>query len=243
MKAFTEFEDAFGSALRDFTEGRGGEEIIERDDGMITLSAAAEHYFEEPAGHDREVLDHVHGRVLDVGAGAGRIALYLQQRGHDVVAIDVSPLAVEVMRMRGIADGRRMPLRDVNRKELGTFDSVVMMGNNFGLFGERSRARRLLRRLDRMTSKGAVIVAQSRDPYQTTDDFHFAYQEQNRQRGRMAGQLRIRVRYKIMKTPWLDYLLVSPTEMADIVAGTGWRIREVVGTDSPDFTAIIEKHP
>ena len=43
----------------------------------------------------------VRGRVLDLGCGAGRVGLHLQSRGHEVVGIDVSPLAVEIARRRG----------------------------------------------------------------------------------------------------------------------------------------------
>ena len=56
----------------------------------------------------------VRGRVLDLGCGAGRVGLHLQSRGHDVVGIDVSPLAVEIAGQRGLADVR-----------LGTLDGAV----------------------------------------------------------------------------------------------------------------------
>ena len=38
---------------------------------------------------------------------------------------------------------------------------------------------------------------------------HLAYQAWNRQLGRMPGQIRIRVRCVLHKTPWFDYLMVS----------------------------------
>jgi hypothetical protein len=58
-------------------------------------------YFLEPdawsdAWPDNDVtaLDLVGGRVLNVGAGAGRFLLALQSRGHEPMALDVSPGAV-----------------------------------------------------------------------------------------------------------------------------------------------------
>ena len=47
---------------------------------------------------------------------------------------------------------------------LGEFDTVVMFGNNFGLFGNPRRARWLLQRLRNLTSPAARIVAESRNP-------------------------------------------------------------------------------
>src|SRR4051812_16470613 len=47
-------------------------------------------------------LNNCLGKVLDIGAGAGSHALLLQQSGFDVTAIDISPLAVKVMKERGV---------------------------------------------------------------------------------------------------------------------------------------------
>ena len=162
--------------------------------------------------------------MLDVGVGAGRVALELQARGREVVAIDVSPGAVEVARKRGVSDVRLLALEDVDAS-LGHFDTVVMYGNNFGLFASRAKARRLLRRLRPIADR---IVACSNDPYATEDPAHLAYQERNRARGRMSGQLRVRIRYRTLIDPWFEYLIVSPDEMAEIVDGTGWQISRLV---------------
>ena len=52
---------------------------------------------------EEAALDLCRGRTLDVGAGAGCHSLILQERGLDVVAIDVAPEAVEVMRNQDLA--------------------------------------------------------------------------------------------------------------------------------------------
>jgi hypothetical protein len=124
----------------------------------------------------------------------------------------------------------------------GVYDSVVMWGNNFGLFGTAKRARWMLRRLKSLTTPGARIVAQTVDIYQTEEPVHLAYHRFNRKRGRMAGELRIRVRYKKFATPWFDYMMVSPGEMQQILDGTGWFLERVVAwPDSPVYFAVIEK--
>jgi SAM-dependent methyltransferase len=212
-------------------------EIIERDDGFIT--SAGLNYFAPvrrwPAV-ERRALRYVRGRVLDVGVGAGRVALELQARGREVVAIDVSPGAVEVARNRGVSDVRLLAFEEVDAS-LGHFDTVVMYGNNFGLFGSRAKARRLLRRLRPFV---ACIVATSNDPYATEDLAHLAYHERNRGRGRMSGQLRLRVRYRDLVGPWFEYLIVSPDEMADIVESTGWQLRRLVRDEGSYFVAVLD---
>ena len=178
--------------------------------------------------------------MLDVGCGAGRVALYLQEEGHEVVGIDNSPLAVEVCRQRGVADARLMSITETG-KELGRFDAVIMFGNNFGLFGTPERARWLLRRWKAMTTPQAQIIAETRDPAQTSNADHLAYHERNRQRGRLPGQVRIRVRFRRAVGNWFDYLFVSPKEMEEIVAGTGWRLARTIDSPGPGYVAILEK--
>lgn len=226
--------DAFGQMLLDGI----GPEIIERDDGY--LDAIRMNYFapvpQWPAV-ERRALRSVRGRVLDAGVGAGRTALELQRRGRSVVGIDVSSGAVEVARARGVRDVRLLAFEDVD-DSAGRFDTIVMFGNNFGLFGSPSRAKRLLRRLRPMADR---IVAGSNDPYATKDPAHLAYQERNRERGRMPGQLRLRVRYRDLIGPWFDYLIVSPDEMATILEGTQWRIRRLLQeSGSGYYVAVLE---
>ena len=233
MPRYVPSVDAFGQMLLDGTDA----EIVERDDGFIAASML--NYFAPVrrwATVERRALRFVRGRVLDVGVGAGRVALELQARGREVVAIDVSSGAVEVARNRGVQDVRLLALEDVDAS-LERFDTLVMYGNNFGLFGSRAKARRLLRQLRPFVGR---IVATSNDPYGTDDPAHLAYQERNRARGRMSGQLRLRVRYRDLVGPWFEYLIVSPDEMAEIVEGTGWQIRHLVRDDGSYYVAVLE---
>lgn len=245
-KGLPKSQDAYGRAMFDHFEGRGEDPIIERDDGMITADIGVSYWFAplaEWAPWEIQGLEAAHGRVLDVGAGAGRAALALQERGQDVVAIDNSPLAVQLCKRRGVKDARVMPFTAVSRK-LGEFDSLVAFGNNFGLFGGFERAQWLLRRLKGMTSNGARIVASTLDPYVTALPEHRSYHRLNRSRGRMGGQLRLRVRYLTMATPWFDYLIASPDEINKIAKGTGWHVAGMISIDLPDirpYVVVLER--
>jgi SAM-dependent methyltransferase len=231
--------DAYGQLILAYLEGRArAREIVERDDGFIEATDGPAGYFAPVrrwAPAERQGLRFVRGRVLDAGCGAGRVALELQARGREVVAIDISPAAVDVARRRGVLDARVLAFENVGA-ELGRFDTVVMYGNNFGLFGGEAKARRLLRRLRPIAGR---IVASSRNPYETDDAAHLAYQERNRRRGRMSGQLRLRVRYRDYATPWFDYLIASPEEMEALVDGTDWRVGRVVPGE-PLYVAVLD---
>jgi len=240
--------DAFGHEVWDYFTKRQGWEVIERDDGYIDpypSNVAPRLYFapfKDWPEVERKGIRFAKGRVLDVGCGAGRVAIYLQRyKGLDVLGIDNSPLAIRVSRARGLRKTRLIAFEDIDFGP-GSFDSIVMFGNNFGLFGSRSRAKRLLRKLFTMTSPGAVLICDSADPYKTSNPDHLRYHKRNRARGRMPGQVRIRVRYLSYAGRWFDYLLVSPDEMKEIVLGTGWRIdRFIRSRKGPLYIGILRR--
>ncbi len=236
--------DAFGHMLMDYLETGHSVEIIERSDGNMDGGTGYLNYFAEfeqwPA-HQQKAMGLLRsGRTLDMGCGAGRVELYLQGQGVEVVGIDNSPLAIEVCKRRGVKDARLLSITQVSAA-LGTFANIVMMGNNWGLMGNHERARWLLRRFYKITTPEARILAESLDVYQTEDPRHLAYQAWNRAHGRMSGQIRLRVRYHLHCNQWFDYLMVSQEEMREIAAGTGWRVTEILPAEGAAYMGILEK--
>ena len=234
-------EDAFGQLLLDQLAGRGGQAILERDDGRAQPALPAAVFFgafDKWPPEEQQVFEGVQGRVLDVGCGAGRHSLEAQRRGCEVVAIDISPGAVEVARRRGVIDVRLLPLADVDHT-LGVFDTLLMMCGNFGLFGTEAEARRLLRTLHDISSPDGRIVFDSVDP---SDDAHdLSYQARNRFLGRRPGQVTIRLRYRDCANPWFDLLNLSPSELEELIEGTGWGLAELVPSAPPEYFGVLEK--
>jgi SAM-dependent methyltransferase len=235
------YQDAYGHEIYDHYKGINNFEIVERDDGYIEVGYSPRLYFSEYGDWhiiEKKAIRYVKGRVLDIGCGAGRHILYLQQKGHQVTGIDSSPLAVKVCRKRGVKDVRLMPITRIN-PSLGVFGTIMMFGNNFGLFGNPQRAKWLLKIFKKITSPNGRIIAQSTDPYKTKLKEHLEYHRFNVWRGRLAGQLRIRIRYKKYITPWFDYLLVSKSQMKNILKGSGWQVEKFIDSNGPYYVAII----
>ncbi len=237
-------EDAYGQEIWAYYEGRGVSEIVERDDGYFDASVFGPMmYFSDYADWspiERRAMDFSKGRVLDIGCGAGRHSLYLQKKGFDVVGIDNSPLAIKVCRLRGLKKAEVMSIDDVDFPS-EYFDTIIMMGNNFGLFASFEKARILLKKFYEMTSKDALIVADTRDPYKTDNPEHLEYHRLNKEKGRMGGQVRIRIRFGKYVGRWFDYLMVSKEEMEQILEGTGWKVNEFIDSNGSEYIAIIGK--
>jgi 2-polyprenyl-3-methyl-5-hydroxy-6-metoxy-1,4-benzoquinol methylase len=244
MKKLRPEEDAFGQEMWAFYKGEEAFEIVERDDGYFNATPGnPRNYFSEYDDWnplDRKAMELVKGKVLDIGCGAGRHSLYLQNKGFDVLGIDSSPRAIKVCKLRGLKKTRVMPIEELNFRP-NSFDTVIMMGSNFGLFGGFKKAKRMLKKLHKMTSKNGLIIASTRDTYKTSIPDHLEYHKLNRQRGRMAGQLRLRIRFRKYVGRWFDYLIVSKKEMEEILIGTRWKIREFIDSDDSAYIAAIEK--
>ena len=237
-------DDAYGQEILAHLLRRESFEVVERDDGLVGLSSGARAYFsdyEDWIPIERRAIKLARGRVLDVGCGAGRVCLYLQKRGLKVTGIDISPKAIEVCKKRGVKKALVLPIEKISSFKPDSFDTIVMFGNNFGLFGSYEKAKALLKQMYNMTSRDAIILAESNDPYKTGDPVHLAYHALNRDRGRMGGQLRIRIRFRQYVGEWFDYLLASRKETKDILLGTGWRVKRFIGSGGSLYVAVMKK--
>jgi len=117
------------------------------------------------------------------------------------------------------------------------------MGENLGLLESADGAHRFLADLAAMAGPGAHIVAHGADPHQTDDPAHVRYQQRNRELGRMPGQMTIRVRHRDLASPWFDYLLCSPGELAALLRSTSWELTEIGDVDQVNYLAILTRRP
>ena len=67
------------------------------------------------------------------------------------------------------------------------------------------------------------------------------YVSRNLALGRLSGQQRIRIRYRKFATPFYDYGRISPSELQNLVAGTGWVMNDVLDRGEGNYVAVLEK--
>ncbi|MGW8330255.1 class I SAM-dependent methyltransferase [Streptomyces sp. NPDC055897] len=214
-------------------------EVVERSDGFIGVGDACE-YFAPPEQwpeRERKLLTACRGRVLDVGCGAGRHLAHLQGQGHTVLGIDSSPGAVRICQEQGIAaktgTSQNLPCGD------SAFDTILALGANLGLLGGRDASLATLREWARVAAPGAQILATGRDPYASQGEIHRAYHQANRTAGRMAGQLRIRIRSQALASPYFDYLYASLTELTELLEPSPWTLRHTIEDPHGGYGVVL----
>lgn len=236
-------KDVFGKAIMDAFEGKKVTISVHRDDGHLDQENGSFYLtnFDQFPTIEKEAMNLAQGLILDVGCGAGRHALCLQTKGFNVVALDVSRLAIRVAHMQGINN----PILAVApwlpfRKE--TFDTLLLMFNNFGICGGYQETIRYLRELNRILKLGGRVLASSLDPTLTDDESHLRYHELNRKRGLPVGLVTIRIEYNGEVGEWFKLLLASPEEMKMLSTKAGLQLTKTIGpADGPFYIGVIEK--
>lgn len=222
-----ELGDAFGSAMLDRLAGVTNPIVIERNDGFVTVDNAD--YLDGWDELDQWALDRATGRVLDVGAGMGRASLALQCRGQHVLALDTSPGAARVCRERGVRDVFHGSVElAAAAGPAGGFDTALLLGSGLSLLGSPESAGSFLAALGTLLAADGRIVGTCLDPHRIDNRLHLEFRERNRRHGKMAGQITSRVRYQRTASEWFDWLVMSPDELAEVIAPSGWRVAETM---------------
>jgi len=236
-------KDVFGKAITDVFQGKKVTINVRRDDGRLDQENGSFYFadFDQFPTIEKDSMNFVQGLILDVGCGAGRHALYLQTKGFNVVALDISPLAIRVARKRGVSNpilaaAPWLPFRSE------TFDTLLLMFNNFGICGGYQESTRYLTELNRILKQGGRILASSLHPTLTDDESHLKYHELNRKRGLPLGLVTIRLEYGGEVGSWFKLLLASPEEMKMLSAKAGLKLIKTIGpADGPFYIGVIKK--
>jgi SAM-dependent methyltransferase len=126
--------DILGTALLDYYHGNYTEDIITEtnisEEDELPLPYFFRKFSEMPP-IEQKAIQLAYGNILDVGCGVGSHALYLQEKGKQVTAIDTSEGAVKVCNLRGVLDARHIDLLQLKDE---TFNTILLLMNGTGIF-------------------------------------------------------------------------------------------------------------
>ncbi|NDV46609.1 class I SAM-dependent methyltransferase [Paludibacter sp. 221] len=155
--------DTYGEGLLAYWEGKKNAVFTVESDIAETEKWPVSTFFRSYRNMpeiEQKALSHVQGTVLDIGAGAGSHALWLQQQGSDVTAIDISTGAVEVMQQRGIKKVLRQDFFTFRGEK---FDTLLMLMNGIGITGQIKNLPHFFEQAKQLLNPEGKIILDSSD--------------------------------------------------------------------------------
>jgi len=200
------YGDPIGKAITDFSRSKRPDDIIVCseicEDDIIPIEVLFRNEDEMP---ELEVLalQNSTGKILDVGAGAGTHANYLQNMGKDVTAIDISEGAVAFMQTQGLKS-KKVDFFDLKDEK---FDTILMLMNGIGIAGTLSNLEKTLEHAKSLLNPGGKILCDSSDiKYLYEDEDGSLWVNLNQE---YYGNFRFQMKYKKETGPWFDWLYVD----------------------------------
>ena len=153
----------FEKAFYDYFDGKKSAEIIvhcnKGEDEVIPVSCFFRTYDEMP-DLEKKALNMCSGKILDIGAGAGSHALYLQEKGYNITGIDIMPGFVDIMKKRGL---KKPVLSDIRDYQGDKFDTLLMLMNGIGFTCNFEGMATFLQSVKKLLKPGGQIILDSSD--------------------------------------------------------------------------------
>ena len=232
-------DDILGQALIDFQNKSSlgtllvSGEILE--DEEMDISYYFRDFSKMPA-IEQHALSLCKGRVLDVGAGAGSHALVLQENKLELLAIDISPGAVQVMQKRGVKKCKQIEALELKNEK---FDTVLLLMNGIGISGKKENLAPLLEHLLSLLNPDGQILFDS-------TDLRYLYEEEDGSfwidlNGPYYGEMNFTYSYNGQKGKSFDWLYIDKASLEEIAEQMNIVLEFVFDADPYHYLVKITK--
>ncbi|TWR31402.1 class I SAM-dependent methyltransferase [Mucilaginibacter pallidiroseus] len=210
-------QDIFGQALADQFNGIKSNKLWINNKYGKKEEMPLNVYFR--SAHDMPDLESLalnlcKGRVLDIGAGAGSHALLLQQQGFDISAMDISHLAVDIMKRRGVKHAFE---GDIFNYSDDKYDTLILMMNGIGLCGTLGQFKVFLNHARFLLNAGGQLIFDS-------SDIAYLYNGKPPVGAGYYGELDYQYVYKGKKSDWFKWLYIDLNTLTKIALEENWTV-------------------
>lgn len=215
--------DPLGQALIDVQQGQDAPNILVRNRYGSDEDMDPHYLFRAYADMpelEKKALARCKAQILDIGAGAGSHSLYLQEKGLDVQALELSPGACLVMKQRGV---KKLIKQNFWEHE-GEYDSILMLMNGIGLVGDLKGLRIFFKKLKSLLKPDGELIFDSCDVAYVYDDIPLPT-------NRYYGEIEFQMQYKQEIGDWFKWLYIDPVLMKWEAEKAGFKF-EMIGEDS-----------
>jgi len=156
-------KDLFGKAILDFQTNNSPEDLVTETNISEADEMSVDYLFrsfKEMPKLEKKALQLCKGKVLDVGCGAGSHSLYLQGKGFEVTAIDISENAIKACQLRGLKNAQVQNILDLENE---SFDTILLLMNGTGIFRTLAETSKYLQKLKSLLNPNGQILIDSSD--------------------------------------------------------------------------------
>ncbi|KMQ63127.1 methyltransferase [Chryseobacterium angstadtii] len=232
-------KDLMGRAVWDYFHHENPEDL-QTETSISELDELPVDYlfrdFDEMNDLEQKALEQARGRVLDIGAGAGSHALYLQnERGLEVLALDISPKSIEVCRLRGLKEAVCENMLNFSGE---TFDTVLLLMNGTGIFESLEKIDTYLQKLHSLVNDNGQILIDS------TDILYMFDRDEDGgvyiPAGGYYGELDYIVHYKGESEDPIKWLYLDYKTLKNAAENNGFKVEKVM-QDEDSYLAKLTK--
>lgn len=230
--------DVFGKALQDYQKDQYTEDIktyssLDEED-VIPVPYLFRTFAEMPK-IEQKALQLARGKVLDIGAGAGSHALYLQNKGLEVTALDSSKGCIEVCQARGVESTICSPILDYSEER---YDTLLLLMNGIGLAGQLKNLSGFFQHLASLLQPNGQILLDSSDIiYMFEQDEDGGYWILND--GTYYGEVQFEMEYKGQKSEPFDWVYVDFDTLQNACESNGLNCELVISGEHYDYLAKL----
>lgn len=233
-------KDLMGKAVWDYFRNENPEDL-QTETSISELDELPVAYlfrdFEEMNDIEQKALELTQGKVLDIGAGAGSHALYLQnERNLDVLALDISPKSVEVCKLRGIKKAVCENMLDFSGE---TFDTILLLMNGTGIFESLEKIDTYLQKLYTLINDNGQILIDS------TDILYMFDRDEDGgvyiPAGGYYGELDYVVHYKGESEDPIKWLYLDFTTLKNAAENNGFKVEKIMQDEDSYLTSLTKK--
>ena len=240
MTKSTDQTDIFGRAISDFYHNNQPEDIKTETNisGVDTLPTAyLFRDFEEMPITEQKAMDLSQGKVLDVGSAAGSHSLYLQEKGLEVHAIDISTRAIDICKLRGVKHAYEVSLLDWEKTK---YDTILLMMNGTGIFESFERMPKYLQHLKKLLAPNGQILIDS-------SDIKYMYDKEELDALYMFkvyyGELEFTTYYKEWTSEPFPWLYLDPKTFKKVAELNGYSFKILYEGEHYDYLAKLQVDP
>lgn len=171
------------------------------------------------------------GKTLDVGAGVGSHALYLQEKGFDITALEISASASNIMQERGV---RQIAQENFWNYTGEHYDTLLFLMNGIGLAEDIDGFRRLLNHAKTLLTPTGQLLFDSSDISYLYDEYRIPRPEY------YFGEIGYQYEWEGIKGAPFKWLYIDQQTLIKIAHEERWVVQVLFEDDNDQYLVRME---